>query len=81
MVYLEYKKLRTKEKNMSAYQIRSIKKTATGKQYLLKKRDNSYAIATYVSADGNCISPIHTGQMQYIYNIWNKIQGKFQPVT
>ena len=59
--------------NNPAYTIRSTKQTATGKHYLLKKRDNSYAIATYVSADGNCISPVHTGQMQYIYNIWNKI--------
>mgnify|MGYP003625858506 len=66
---------------MSAYQTKSIKKTATGKHYLVKHRNNSYSIALYVSSDGNCISPIHTGQMQYIYNIWNKIQGKFQPVT
>ena len=64
---------------MSAYSIKQIKKTATGKHYLLKhNRNNSYSIALYVSSDGNCIAPIHTGQMQYIYNVWNKIQGKIQ---
>jgi hypothetical protein len=59
------------------YKIIRTKETATGKRYLV--RDNftgKLAIATYVSSDGNAMSPENQGKYGYIMPIWNKISGK-----
>ena len=59
------------------YKIIRTKETATGKRYLVRnERTSKFAIATYVSDDGNAISPESQGKWGYIMPIWNKISGK-----
>ena len=59
------------------YKIIRTKETATGKRYLVRVGfTGKLAIATYVSSDGNAMSPENQGKYGYIMPIWNKISGK-----
>ena len=68
---------------MKPYEVRQIKDTPTGKRYLVRHNTRGkWIICDSVNEAGNCISnPETTGQYEYVAKKWDKICGKFVPVT
>jgi hypothetical protein len=75
----------TKENKMAyvAYETLMIKDTPTGMRYLVRHNTyGKYIICSSVSETGNSItSPETTGQYDYVMKKWEKIVGKYVPVT
>ena len=78
-------KAQRKEKKMAyvAYEIRMTKETPTGTRHLVRcNRLGKYAIATSVGSTGSSMGTVECqGQYDYVMKKWEKIVGKYVPVT
>lgn len=66
-----------------AYEIRLTKETPTGTRHLVRcNRTGKYAITSWVGSTGSSMSgPECQGKYDYVMKKWEKIVGKYVPVT
>ena len=66
-----------------AYEIRQTKETATGTRHLVRcNRLGKYAITTWVGSTGSSMGTVEAqGNYDYVMKKWEKIVGKYVPVT
>ena len=66
-----------------AYEIRQTKETATGTRHLVRcNRLGKYAITSWVGSTGSSMGTVECqGNYDYVMKKWEKIVGKYVPVT